>query len=551
MFSCQNKAQGHLDLALICVHYLLSWLDQPVSQEELDAAEGNHILALRMKSAFLVYATKFWLSHVRETSELILPFVPLVSKLLQSEKPKYKLMLQIRSLDDESVDFWDFKYESPPHLLASYNLVHVLKALRLKKNPARNLKSKRRNSFSLFRATKKPVSSADVLEFGVDDRDYYQSTPLHDAAQNGAKETVEFLLEHGADGSLLDKAEYTPFYHAVAGGHADIARSLISHKQYYPDKPLGKSTSLHWACYRGMDDIVQLLLSRGADPNANGPANWTPVHMAARAGHNGILRQLLNAGGEPTRRTTNGHTPLHLAAVKGSFESVKVLIQFKRDLDLLSVDEDGCTPLYHTAKHGHIELFHWLRSRAPLVKPAKDGRLPIHVAAQNGHLAIVESLVDHDNILVTDNNEYSPLHYAVIGGHLSIVRMFVEVGLKYGLNIDTAARDLSLLREVEPSYCITALTLAVNRGFLEICSYLLEKGANKSVLTSRNSTLIHFAGLSGHVGIFDLLVQKGLDPCGKDIGGIQASIWPPALVPLRLSIGIYKWLTQIVLTLMC
>src|SRR5262249_52425223 len=153
---------------------------------------------------------------------------------------EYEFMLLMRSRDDESVDYWDFGFDSPPHLLASYNLVHVLRTLRLKTKGMGNSKSRRWNFLS--RATEKTVSSADVLEFGVDDRDYCQSTPLHGAAQTGAKEAVEFLLENGADGSLLDSAGQTPFYLAVKGGHTEIARNLVRYNQYYQGKSSDKFT---------------------------------------------------------------------------------------------------------------------------------------------------------------------------------------------------------------------------------------------------------------------------------------------------------------------
>jgi len=525
IFSCKNQAQGHLELALICVHYLLSWLNQPVSQEQLDADDGEHLSALMTKSVFLAYAINCWPHHVRKAGDLILPFVPLVSKLLRPDTPEYQLMLQIQSENDESADYWDFKFESPPHLLASYDLVHVLRALRLKTKRAGNLKPRRWNGFSLSRLAKKPVPSADVLEFGVDDRDYYQSTPLHDAAQNGAKDAVEFLLEHGADGSLLDKAGQTPFYLAVEEGHAEIAHNLIKHNQYHPGESSHKFTPLHWACGKGMDDIVEFLLSKQADPDAGTARNWTPVHVAANAGQSGILRRLLEAGGDSAARTTGpngGRTPLHLAVIKGSSDSVAVLVEFKPDLDFLQADDAGYTPLYYSAQCGHIELFHWLRSRAPLVKPAKGDYLPIHIAARNGHLAIVESLLDRDNVLATDKNGFLPLHYAAGGGHLSVVKKLVEMGLKYGFDIDTAARDLALRREVEPNYCVTPLFSAVYGGSLDVCKYLLEKGANKDIRSSRNQTLIHHAGRAGHVDIFDFLVQKGLDPCAKDVEGQTA-----------------------------
>jgi ankyrin repeat protein len=65
-------------------------------------------------------------------------------------------------------------------------------------------------------------------------------------------ETVEFLLDRGADLEATAAQNATPLYTAVAYGHFDIAA---------------------------------LLLDRGAQINARSAWNGTPLHMALFSGH--------------------------------------------------------------------------------------------------------------------------------------------------------------------------------------------------------------------------------------------------------------------------
>jgi len=65
---------------------------------------------------------------------------------------------------------------------------------------------------------------ADINAKGV-----FGGTGLHWAAMNGHKDTVEFLLAHGADLTIRDaKFNSTPEGWAVEGGHDEI-RELLHH----------------------------------------------------------------------------------------------------------------------------------------------------------------------------------------------------------------------------------------------------------------------------------------------------------------------------------
>lgn len=99
----------------------------------------------------------------------------------------------------------------------------------------------------------------------------------------------------------------------------------------------------------------------------------------------------------------------------------------------------------------------------PEATSASSGCTPLHVAAQFGHVQIVERLlnVKHLNIDATDQQE------------------------------------------------MTALHLAISRGFEDICKYLLDNGASIKITTKQERTCLHLAADAGNTKIVSLIIQTG------------------------------------------
>uniref|UniRef100_A0A8D1R5F1 Ankyrin repeat domain-containing protein 54 n=1 Tax=Sus scrofa TaxID=9823 RepID=A0A8D1R5F1_PIG len=89
---------------------------------------------------------------------------------------------------------------------------------------------------------------------------------LRDSANANDVETVQQLLEDGADPCAAD----------------DKGR-----------------TALHFASCNGNDQIVQLLLDHGADPNQRDGLGNTPLHLAACTNHVPVITTLLRGGNGP------------------------------------------------------------------------------------------------------------------------------------------------------------------------------------------------------------------------------------------------------------
>ena len=62
-------------------------------------------------------------------------------------------------------------------------------------------------------------------------KDNYGSTPLHQVSQSpdGGVELTQFLVEHGANPTVLDKDGSTPLHLASLSGNVDLAQFLIKY----------------------------------------------------------------------------------------------------------------------------------------------------------------------------------------------------------------------------------------------------------------------------------------------------------------------------------
>lgn len=100
---------------------------------------------------------------------------------------------------------------------------------------------------------------ASTKNFSVDTRDPDDWTPLHVAAWYNQVETVELLLDYGADVNARTKFDWTP---------------------------------LHCAALQGSIDCVRILLDNGAEVLAQTKRNDTPITFALKKNHTSVVTYL-------------------------------------------------------------------------------------------------------------------------------------------------------------------------------------------------------------------------------------------------------------------
>jgi uncharacterized protein len=123
-------------------------------------------------------------------------------------------------------------------------------------------------------------------------------TPVALAAYLGQKETVEYLVENGADVNAVAKNEtgFTPLTGAVSQNHTEVAKILVKSSANVNHSYEGGFTPLAHAASSGNIELVRLLLDYGADPNTRTPDGKSPLRFALEKNHPQVVTLLREHG---------------------------------------------------------------------------------------------------------------------------------------------------------------------------------------------------------------------------------------------------------------
>jgi uncharacterized protein len=119
-------------------------------------------------------------------------------------------------------------------------------------------------------------------------------TALALAAYLGQRESVEYLVEKGADLNAVAKNEtgYTALTGAVSQNHNEIAKVLVKKGAQVNHGYEGGFTPLMHAAYSGNVELVSFLLQNGADPTAKNSEGKTPLTFALEKNNSQVIELL-------------------------------------------------------------------------------------------------------------------------------------------------------------------------------------------------------------------------------------------------------------------
>jgi len=114
------------------------------------------------------------------------------------------------------------------------------------------------------------------------DVDQFQETPLHWAATKGSTDAVKLLIKKGSPVDPCSHPECaTPLIRAAYNGQRETVQALLDLGANLHSRTSDGSNALHQACYMNHVDVIELLVSRANKTLINQPnaKNRTPLDM--------------------------------------------------------------------------------------------------------------------------------------------------------------------------------------------------------------------------------------------------------------------------------
>eukprot|EP00808_Paulinella_micropora_P006456 g79812.t1 len=170
---------------------------------------------------------------------------------------------------------------------------------------------------------------------------------LPKAAEDGNVDRVRELLAQDVDLEARDSSGRTALMNAAWKDHVAVAEALVQAKAALDIKDTNGCTALRLAGHHGKHKVAAVLLKAKADMSLKDNNGQTALFVARENNRTAIVALLENY-------EQNGQA-LSEAVKKGQEEEVRRLLDDGVQWDL--PDQDGATPLLHTVRRGHLDLF--------------------------------------------------------------------------------------------------------------------------------------------------------------------------------------------------
>jgi ankyrin repeat protein len=270
------------------------------------------------------------------------------------------------------------------------------------------------------------------------------------------------------------------------------------------------------------ESLIELCLMERVDPNGRDPQGRTPLLIVMSQEDWKAARRLLDAGALVDVADKNGFTPLMAAAMHGELEMFRLLLARSTNFHPENPCADGQDLLAFALDGGHPEIIKTVLQRLPAAQEwAASARRALARAIQAGKKDEIRLLLSKHATPPTPDGKNVPfLAYAIASSNAPLFSILLTCGADPNTLLPSRCdKDfLSLVPNglrsyVEEDRNITVLMLAAGLGQVDYLRALIDAGANRPRLTSRNKmSALDVAAETGHWRSAQILLGGGPAP---------------------------------------
>ena len=271
------------------------------------------------------------------------------------------------------------------------------------------------------------------------------------------------------------------------------------------------------------DSLIDLCLIEHVDPNGRDTQGRTPLLIATSQQDWKTARRLVDAGALVDLADKNGFTPLMAAAMHGNAEMFQQLLARTDNLHAEAPTNDGRDLLGMALDGGNREIIETVLERLPVMPEwTSSTRRALIAALQAGKREQIRLLLGKHSVPPTPEGKKVPfLAYSIAGNNSSLFNTLLICGadpntvLPSHCDKDFLAllSSQSLRSYVEEDRNLTVVMLAAGLGQDDYLRALLNAGATRNQLTSRNKmSALDVAAETGHWRAAQILLGGGPSP---------------------------------------
>ena len=303
--------------------------------------------------------------------------------------------------------------------------------------------------------TSEKLKNQRTINASIAAYDKHDRTPLHHAILSHNEESINMLLEAGADVNPGEGECDPPLFTAVKReSPLSIVQCLLDHGASVSAVNSRKETPLHIAAQEAMKEVMDLLLnyvSNASTVNVQDIDGWTALHSASANNDDKIVALLLDAGASVSLTNESGKTPLHWTARRDNEKVMRMLLKHvKQTSDLDIQDKGGCTALHYAFDNLAVDSMPTLllEAGASISITTIAGETPLHWAAVCGSEKNMRLLLNHvkqnSDLDIQNRHGFTALHLAVKHESLVKSKMLLESGADFNVCSSDGSSALQL-----------------------------------------------------------------------------------------------------------